>query len=165
MSRLDLNLCQETHALRESGMSWAAIAKQYGVSTATVKYRCDLWTNRQAWKKENPQWAWAEHVERAGILRLEQLGYRGRDDCMERLGGETLPFETWSVKRPRRDRWERIEPALWLEHVNQIREALGVLPYVPPKRPPRIATAAELKAAQRLLERHGYTVTPPPASS
>lgn len=163
--RLDLQKCERAHAAHAAGTSLAQIARNHGVSPATAKYWVDKWARRLTWKRANPTWAWAVDVSREALDRLQDLGYRGRVDCMQRLGGDTIAFETWSVKRPRRDGWKRIEPVLWLEHVNEVRQALGVAPYVPPKRAPRTATPAQLKAAQRLLERHGYTVKPPPASS
>lgn len=154
---------EEAKRLRDTGMTYKEVGAAMGVSASYARVLVEQKRRRevvdQIRKRNGPPWY--EGLDSKTVWELKRRGFESKQDCMIFLADD-LPMHRGSVALPGweedRSNWRFSEKKLPLGIVNEIRVWLGGSPFVPK---PRIATRSELDRARRLLERHGWAVTPP----
>jgi hypothetical protein len=171
MKTKDWKRHEEAKRLRSNGMTLKAVGETLGVSVGRVRHmlseldrknKMDAYAIEKA--KSDAELAsrsWWGGLSSRTSWYLERVGIKSRDDCIAFAGDDLILYRGTVVlpalKEDRRD-WSMRDSRLSLEMVNEIRAWLGVHPYVPPD---RVASAAEINRAKRLLEQHGWRVDPP----
>lgn len=158
---------EEAKRLRDTGLTLKATGALLGVSGPRVRDMLATLERRErgrAFEAENPRTPpWHEGLKHRTVYELERAGFDSRDACMT-LAAKELTMWRGAVALPGWEeykqswRWKWCEKRLTLAMVNEVRTWLGAAPYVPVA---RVASAAELERARRLLERNGWRVEPP----
>ena len=156
---------EEAKRLRDTGLTLKATGAALGISAARVRDMLAALERRErqlAREAENPSLVpWWRGLKYGTLYELQTRGFDSRDACMA-LVTDKLTIWRGAVALPGweedKDSWRWSKKKLTLAIVNEVRAWLGVAPYV---RGPRVASAAELGRARRLLERHGWRMEPP----
>lgn len=159
----DIERYQQAKALRQQGLTYAEVGKALGVSATRAMYMVQ-WLDRQAQAKaqgantpsRDPTWWDGLRVSTAHALH--KAGIQSKGDCGQLL--DDLQVAAW---RSAAAGLHLNGPALFVrsssrQELNEVRLWLGGVAYVEPQKP---VSPERLRAAMRLLEKHGYTVTPP----
>lgn len=165
MTMRDWGRHEEAKRLKKTGLTLKEVGEALCVSRGRVHAMLKELENRDrriAREAEYPSLApWHRGLKYSTWSELESKGFKSREECML-LAGDLMMVRRKTVALPG---WkEEMEERKWsgktlkLSMVNEVRAWLGLEPYVPS---PRIASDAELKRAQRLLEQNGWRVEPP----
>jgi len=162
---------EEAKRLRDTGLTLKATGALLGVSGNRVRDMLGTLERRDrqiAREAEDPSLVpWWRGLQLRTHYELKQRGFDSREACMA-LAADELTIWRGAVALPGWEedkeawRWKWSKRKLKLAMVNEVRAWLGVAPYVLGQ---RVASAAELDRARRLLERNGWRVEPPNLNS
>ena len=171
MKTIDWERHEDAKRLRSNGMTLKAVGETLGVSVGRVRqmlFDLDRKNQKDAYAIEQAKIdaelasrSWWCGLSSKTTWYLERVGIKSRDDCIAFAGNDLILYRGTVVLpalKEYKEYWSMRESRLSLEMVNEIRAWLGVHPYVPPD---RVASAAEINRAKRLLEQHGWRVEPP----
>ena len=149
-------------AERDSGKTW----KQAGLAIGTSPSRAQQLFNRldrhEAWMAYRaanpPEPQWHDGLNSKIIGQLIRNDIACKQDCDFILQDNLVLSRGRVVLRPLGaypSRWDRKHKTMSIAHLNELREFLGVKPYV---KPVKIPTESEISRAKKMLESSGYTV-------
>lgn len=157
----DWTKAEEAKRLRERGLTFRAVGEVLGCSANHARQLVlkierrdrELAIGRPNYLARPPWWS---GLSTRTVWELENAGFFSREDCMILAEDEMTSYSGW-MNPPgwKNSPWQR--RMLSLKCVIEVRKWLGVSPHPLEE----IILRRQLKAARKLLEKHGWRVEPP----